>query len=233
MQNINITVAEKIATNMSPGVLIVCGNSDYTATFAFDSEWSSMGTKTARFLFYKQGKAQFIDVKFTGNTVQVPVLSGVEFVLVGAYAGELHTTTPARILCNRSILCDDAQEQPDGPTRENLEQLIAEVERQLASGAFVGPPGPAGADGTVAFEDLTAEQRETLRGPQGATGPQGPQGDYGVWVGEDKPESDQCQVWINPNGSGTGSGSALTDRTTGKKYTLYVDNGKLMMEEVF
>ena len=24
----------------------------------------------------------------------------------------------------------------------------------------------------------------------------------------------------------------LTDRTTGKKYTLYVDNGKLMMEEV-
>lgn len=27
------------------------------------------------------------------------------------------------------------------------------------------------------------------------------------------------------------SGITLTDRTTGKKYTLYIDNGKLTMEE--
>ena len=45
-----------------------------------------------------------------------------------------------------------------------------------------GPAGPAGADGVdgnVSFEDLTEEQRESLRGPQGATGPQGPQGEIG------------------------------------------------------
>jgi hypothetical protein len=29
-----------------------------------------------------------------------------------------------------------------------------------------------------------------------------------------------------------GEGTDLTDRTTGKKYALFVDNGKLMMEEV-
>ena len=29
-----------------------------------------------------------------------------------------------------------------------------------------------------------------------------------------------------------GEGSSFTDRTTGKKYQLYVDNGKLAMEEV-
>ena len=147
MPNIQVTVADKIATNMSPGVLIVCGNSDYTVTFAFDGEWDSMETKTARFLFYKQGRSWFTDSTFTGDTVQVPVLSGVDFVLVGAYAGELHTTTPARILCSRSILCEEAQEQVTGVTRDSLERLIAEVEQQLASGAFDGPPGPAGPQG--------------------------------------------------------------------------------------
>ena len=58
----------------------------------------------------------------------------------------------------------------------------------------IGPQGPAGADGvdgTVSFEDLTEEQRESLRGPQGvpgtpgadgkdgAAGPQGPEGPQG------------------------------------------------------
>ena len=42
-----------------------------------------------------------------------------------------------------------------------------------------GPQGPKGADGKMSFEELTDEQRETLRGPQGDTGPQGPQGDTG------------------------------------------------------
>ena len=46
----------------------------------------------------------------------------------------------------------------------------------------VGPQGPKGADGTMTFEDLTEEQKESLRGPagpQGDTGPQGPKGDTG------------------------------------------------------
>ena len=51
-----------------------------------------------------------------------------------------------------------------------------------------GPQGPKGADGTMTFDDLTEEQRESLRGPvgpqgetgpQGEIGPQGPQGEVG------------------------------------------------------
>lgn len=42
-----------------------------------------------------------------------------------------------------------------------------------------GETGPKGADGTMTFEDLTNEQRESLRGPQGPEGPQGPQGEPG------------------------------------------------------
>lgn len=36
-----------------------------------------------------------------------------------------------------------------------------------------------GADGTMTFEDLTEEQKESLRGPQGIQGPQGEKGDKG------------------------------------------------------
>lgn len=39
--------------------------------------------------------------------------------------------------------------------------------------------GPQGEPGTVAFEELTAEQLEMIRGPQGVQGEQGPQGIQG------------------------------------------------------
>lgn len=42
-----------------------------------------------------------------------------------------------------------------------------------------GPEGPKGADGVLRFEDLTSQQRETLRGAQGPTGPAGTQGPQG------------------------------------------------------
>ena len=42
-----------------------------------------------------------------------------------------------------------------------------------------GPEGPKGADGVLRFEDLTSQQRETLRGAQGPAGPIGPQGPTG------------------------------------------------------
>ena len=42
-----------------------------------------------------------------------------------------------------------------------------------------GPQGPKGADGTMTFEELTEEQKESLRGPQGIQGEQGLQGPKG------------------------------------------------------
>ena len=42
-----------------------------------------------------------------------------------------------------------------------------------------GETGPRGADGVMRFEELTSQQRESLRGPQGLTGPQGPAGPRG------------------------------------------------------
>lgn len=42
-----------------------------------------------------------------------------------------------------------------------------------------GPQGEKGADGTMSFEDLTDEQKASLKGDTGETGPQGEKGDTG------------------------------------------------------
>lgn len=66
-----------------------------------------------------------------------------------------------------------------------LENGFVGTEQQwLAS--LVGPQGPQGekgADGTMTFEDLTEEQKASLKGEKGEkgdTGEQGPQGEQGI-----------------------------------------------------
>ena len=141
MPNINIKVADKIATNMSPDVSIICGNADYTVTFDFDEEWSAHPVKTARFVFTKSGKLQYLETAFSGNVAQVPVLSGIDAVYVGVYAGELHTTTPTRVLCKRSILCGG------GTHEEPAEDVYLQILELLSSGDIGG--------GVSSWNDLT------------------------------------------------------------------------------
>lgn len=99
MPNINITVREKIAHTISD-TCIVCGNSDYVAAFNFDAEWDAYEVKTARFIW----GGTYTDVAFAGNECPVPVIPDAVSVLVGVYAGDLHTTTAAAVEVRRSIL---------------------------------------------------------------------------------------------------------------------------------
>lgn len=90
-----------------------------------------------------------------------------------------------------------------------------------------GPQGPKGEDGSIAFEELTDEQRELLRGPQGIQGPKGDKGDQGevgltgpegpvgapgprgepgvsgVYMGDETPTDSSIKVWIVPSATGT------------------------------
>jgi hypothetical protein len=111
--NINVTVKNKAVTAPSDAV-IVCGNSDYTLTFSFDSEWFAEATKIARFVWFSRNKTFSEEVLFKGNTVEVQILSNTNAVHVGVYAGNLRTTTPAKIACEPSILCygQDSNERP-------------------------------------------------------------------------------------------------------------------------
>lgn len=111
--NILVGVAKRVATPPSDAV-IVCGNSDYTLTFDFDAEWSAETVKIARYVWFSKNKAHSEEITFKGNTVAVPILSNTNAVYVGVYAGNLRTTTPAKIVCEPSILCygQDANTNP-------------------------------------------------------------------------------------------------------------------------
>lgn len=132
MPEIRIQVANKIATNLTPNEVIVCGNSDYTIAFSFDAEWNAEPTRTARFTYFRNGRNHYKECTFEGSIAPVPVLSGIREVHVGVYAGDLHTTTPVRVLCRQSILCGDAVEQITPAEKEGLQtqvdQLTLEVD---------------------------------------------------------------------------------------------------------
>ena len=79
----------------------------------------------------------------------------------------------------------------------------------------IGPQGPKGADGTMTFEDLTEEQKESLRGPagpKGDTGPQGPKGD----TGEQGPKGDKGDTGdAGPQGQKGDTGATGATGATG------------------
>lgn len=109
MRTLHIAVNNKIATYLNRDGNIVCGNNDYQITFAFDAEWAEHEEKVARFIW----NGKFVDIIFTGDTVEVPLISQTKLLTVGVYAGELATTTPARIECTPSILCESAESEQE------------------------------------------------------------------------------------------------------------------------
>lgn len=135
-RNISINVAKKLASVIGAPV-IICGNSDYRITFTFDEEWETLDLKTARFVYKRDGKLRFVDVVFSGRTTAVPVLSNIDEVYVGVYSGELHTTTPARIICKKSILCGDStqHEVPDPDVYQQILEAFNNLETLPTVGA--------------------------------------------------------------------------------------------------
>lgn len=113
--NFSIIVTDKVARPDVDAPIIVCGNSDYVIDFVFDNEWEEYEIKNAIFTFKRGGQKKAIEVVFTGTQCAVPILSGIDEVWIGVYAGELHTTTPARFACKKSAVCDVARME-DPPT---------------------------------------------------------------------------------------------------------------------
>lgn len=199
---IKISIKNKRPTVIGTPV-IACGNSDYTIQFAFDSDWNSYSEKKARFVYAKQGKLKFQDVPLTGDTAAVPVLSGTREVMVGVYAGDLRTTTPARIPCEYSILCPDAEEQIGAVDAADLQDQIGDLSQLKTgdSGSLVDAINWLFENGTI--------------------------GDGGgcVWVGSEAPPDDSYTVWIDPAGSSSGSSGS------GGNLDAYVEGETLVFTE--
>ena len=138
MPNIDITVKNKIASGV-PGQFVVCGNSDFTIRFSFDSEWDGYSAKTARFI-WAEG---FEDVNFIGSDCPMPVIANTNNVVIGVYAGEqLHTTTPAVVVAKKSILCGNA---------ESSHTIITK-----------GAKGDPGVSPSISVTDITGGHRVTI-----------------------------------------------------------------------
>lgn len=112
---------------------IVCGNSDYVLRVTFDAEWDAEQTKTASFVYTRDGKIVRQDVSFTGNEVAVPPVHNTTKLHVGFCAGDLRTTTADDIPCELSILCGTGDGSDIPPSQyELILKRLAELEERLA-----------------------------------------------------------------------------------------------------
>ena len=109
--------------------VIVCGNSGYMITFTFDAEWDLAAKKFARFSYVRDGKRRRKDVELIGDTVAVPPVYKTRELQVGVYAGDLVTSTPARIPCKKSIVCDTCE--PDDLDPSQYEQMRNELSKEV------------------------------------------------------------------------------------------------------
>lgn len=122
MPTINVTVRNKIAKSQPPA-FIVCGNSDYTAVFDLDDEWAEFPNRVAVFVYYAGRERRNERVIFDGDECPIPTLRGVRAVEVGLEAGNIRTTTPARIRCFGCIT--DAAGLPQEPENNIYGQILA------------------------------------------------------------------------------------------------------------
>ena len=161
---IEINIKEKRAQVLGSPV-IVCGNTDNIVEFTFDEEWAAFQTRTARFVYIQGGAVKYTDVVFTGDTVAVPSLSDTKEVRVGVFAGDLHTTTPARIPCELSILCGTGS--PAEPTPSQYDQLMALLNEKSALDAVRFATQELGeAQKAVARTNIGAASQDDLEAAQ-------------------------------------------------------------------
>lgn len=217
MKTILIPVIEKIAH--SPEEEIVCGNSDYYIEFAFDSEWDGYDVKTARFIY--SGKK--VDVVFTGNTVQVPVVANTTKLFVGVFSGDLRTSTPAVIVCRPSILCKGGM--PADPTPDVYAQIL-----EMMNGGIKQFPLPVSEGGTGATSAEEARKNLGIGSASGSGLPEVTEGENGktlmvvdgVWELVDHPAGAQFKkenVTI-PASSWLDNGSMIHAIYYGFEYSL-------------
>lgn len=118
---IDINVREKIAELADPDAYFICGNSDIIVHFDLDEEWNGYDVKTARFTF----ENGYIDKVFEGDELEAPIISNSQYVKIGVFAGNLHTSTPAFIRAKKSILCDSGQ--PAAPEDDVYAQIMKKM----------------------------------------------------------------------------------------------------------
>lgn len=156
MPTINVTVRNKI-TKSQPPAFIVCGNSDYTAVFDLDDEWAEFPNRVAVFVYQVGRERRNERVIFDGDECPIPTLRGVRAVEVGLEAGNIRTTTPARIRCFGCI--SDAAGTPQEPDEDVYGQILERADNMAqAATAAAEQAESAQTAASAAAEDARTAQ---------------------------------------------------------------------------
>lgn len=116
----NIEVREKVATLTSQNFDLVGGNNDYEVVFDFDDAWAGYGAKTALFVF--GGKT--VSKVFDGNVCEGVAIENATTCYIGVFAGDVVTTTPAKISCITPSITDVGG-LPQNPPHNVYNEIIA------------------------------------------------------------------------------------------------------------
>lgn len=130
-----IEVRDKIATLKSKNFNLVGGNSDYDVVFDFDDDWEDYPTKTAVFVF---GKGVPVFQIFEGNVCKGVAINGATMCLIGAFAGDIKTTTSAEVECVYKSILDDANGTPEPPTEDVYNQIMDLLNKYIEQGGGGG-----------------------------------------------------------------------------------------------
>lgn len=142
-----IKVTDKVPELVSGPDYVVCDNSDYTVVWQLDEEWAQFEHRTMQ-VNYKDGTYE--RVLFTGDTCALPALPVPGPVHVGLFAGDIHTTRPARLLAVRSGTTSSGEERD--PMPNGYAQAIQALDAKLDKNQGAENAGKAlvvGDDGNV------------------------------------------------------------------------------------
>lgn len=142
-----IKVTDKVPELVSGPEYVVCDNSDYTVVWQLDEEWAQFEHRTMQ-VNYKDGTYE--RVLFTGDSCTLPALPVPGPVHVGLFAGDIHTTRPARLLAVRSATTDGGEERD--PMPNGYAQAIQALDTKLDKNQGAENAGKAlviGDDGNV------------------------------------------------------------------------------------
>ena len=161
MPDITIKVRDKIAQPQGSPV-IVCGNDGYHAIFDLDDEWSSYELITMRVAWTDtfSGQPRHTDVPFIRSIgyADIPAIADAYEVQLGIYAGDIRTSTGARIPCERCVTDGGVyHEDPDPQTYAALLALLAQISQggtTVGDCTFIMAGVNAGKAGQADFQEV-------------------------------------------------------------------------------
>lgn len=172
MPEIVINVINKTAFPKNKNTFMVRDNSDYVIKFILDDEWDDDEVKTARFAY----DDEVVDIPFSGNRVNAPIISSGREVKIGLFAGNLSTTTAATLPLVKSIRSSGGDpEDPDGSVYDQIMEKLNGLgsktiaTRKTLGSVKIGDGLSIGEDGTLSAnaQDVQIDNQTIIKGEDG------------------------------------------------------------------